>query len=65
MPGRKHLFELFVRADGEWVYVTDLSAGTKSEALLLAVMVLKEEHAHLEIRVQEKPLGPKVDGSFN
>lgn len=65
MPGGKKVFELFVRADEDWVFVTDLHADTKADALLLAVMVLKKEFSHLEMRVQEKSPRPDVGGHLN
>lgn len=65
MPGPKKVFELFVRADEDWLFVTDLQADTKADALLLAVMLLKKEHSHLEMRVQEKSGGPSTDRRLN
>lgn len=65
MSGSKKLFELFVRLDEKWVYVTDLEANTKSDALLLAVMVLTKERAHLEMKVVEKAVSHNSDGKLN
>lgn len=59
MPVGTKVFELFVRADKDWLFVTDLQADTKADALLFAVMVLEKEYSHLEMRVQEKSVGSK------
>lgn len=65
MSGRKKLFELFIRSGEEWVFVADLEANTKSDALLLALMALAKEHTHLELRVVEKSVGHNSNGKLN